>query len=284
MRNLMITAIALLLLTNVVVLAGIAYNRSGEPLASVLLTERELSLPVYYAHNFDEDSSTSLHLEWSLLDSDDDPEFLYTRYVTPGWLNHAKLIELGIDLEKLKKDDNSYTYTYNDAAHTADVILVLEYNGETYQTALTQTEHKVVQLQKKISNKQDKGDYSDDLDRYKNQLDQLKTTHSRLYVIDAGLNQNILAQKYADKNKYLLARGEIGVDWQDKKIVGHIRHLYISDIHVPLPYSRRITDLTQDKKNNSNSIPVSPRYAVQLNIGQRMEPWIEAVKILKEGK
>ena len=40
----LIAAIALIVLTNVVVLAGVAYNRSGEPDATVTLTERELNL------------------------------------------------------------------------------------------------------------------------------------------------------------------------------------------------------------------------------------------------
>ena len=44
MRKLIIASVVLLLLTNVVVLAGVAYNRSGAPLISIELTERELPI------------------------------------------------------------------------------------------------------------------------------------------------------------------------------------------------------------------------------------------------
>ena len=63
MHKLILACVSLLLLSNVVVLAGVAYNRSGEPLASIELTERELPLRVTY-NSTDDDSGTALSLKW----------------------------------------------------------------------------------------------------------------------------------------------------------------------------------------------------------------------------
>jgi hypothetical protein len=55
MRKLLIAAVVLLLLANVVVLTGVAYNRSGEPLFSIELTEREL--PLMQSIGYEEENS-----------------------------------------------------------------------------------------------------------------------------------------------------------------------------------------------------------------------------------
>ena len=46
-----IAGLAIIIVTNIVALAGVAYNRSGEPDAVVELTERELGLPYRYGMN-----------------------------------------------------------------------------------------------------------------------------------------------------------------------------------------------------------------------------------------
>ena len=65
MRKLLLSAVVLLLLTNVVVLAGVAYNRAGEPVVSLELTERELTLVRSYRRT-DENSGTALSLQWQV--------------------------------------------------------------------------------------------------------------------------------------------------------------------------------------------------------------------------
>ena len=49
--KILIAGLAIIIATNVVALAGVAYNRSGNPEAQIELTERELAMPHRYRMN-----------------------------------------------------------------------------------------------------------------------------------------------------------------------------------------------------------------------------------------
>ena len=55
-------SIGLVAATNLIVLAGVAYNRSGAPDAEVTLTEREVALPWRTSEIGEEDTGVSLRL------------------------------------------------------------------------------------------------------------------------------------------------------------------------------------------------------------------------------
>ena len=128
-----ITAFILLLITNVIVLAGVAYNRSGTPITSIDLTEREL--PIQYLYRFsDENSGVALDFKWYVLDPDQDPKFFFRANITPAWLDDAKLDELGFNIDALEKE--KYKTASRIFDQRREVTLVLEYDGMTYQKAL----------------------------------------------------------------------------------------------------------------------------------------------------
>jgi hypothetical protein len=274
MRNIMIAAVLLLVLTNAVVLTGVAYNRAGEPVARLELTERELSLGKTYS-NLDENSGTALTINWRNLDSDEDLDNAYSRYNAPAWLNEMKLSELGFDIEGLKNARSDIQYDFDTAA--VDVILVLEYQGDSYKQAIEIAERRLTSL----STKKDlltKEELDEKIKWHTEKLYELKVSETRLYVIDAGLDQQALVKKYEGRNNTLFAHGEISVSLADKHLTGHIRELYIPEVHVPLPYSEQLSVLTKDRayfEYGETIIP--PRYQVSLNIGKRLEPWIDSV-------
>ena len=274
MRKSLLTSVALLLLTNVVVLAGVAYNRSGEPLVSIELTERELPIRQTY-RSTDENSGTALKLEWQILDPDD-PYYPSSRYGTPEWLDEGKLTDLGFDIETFKNDTAKYQYR---TGHLdTDVILVMEYEGDSYDRVLDQVENKVEELQKKVIDSPDDKEISDKLERFENQLSRLKLTSTRLYVIDAGLDERPLMKKYEDKTNLLFVRGEIGLRWSDEEIKGRIKQAHVNLVHVPLPFSEQLPVLTAGQSFSIyGKDPTPPRYKVRLNIGNRLEPWIDSV-------
>lgn len=279
MRNIMIAAVLLLVLTNVVVLTGVAYNRAGEPVASLDLTERELSVRKTYS-DIDENSGTALSINWRNPDSDEDPDNAYRQYNAPAWLNEKKLSELGFDIEGLKnpRSDNQYNY---DAA-TADVILVLEYQGDSYKQAIDIAERRLARLSAK-KNQLTKEELDEKIKWHQEKLDELKVSETRLYVIDAGLDQQALVRKYKGRNNTLFAHGEISVNLADKLLTGHIRELYIPEVHVPLPYSEQLSVLTKDRAYSEYGEKViPPRYQVRLNIGKRLEPWIDSVSAMNK--
>ena len=241
MRKLVIASVVLLLLTNIVVLTGVAYNRSGTPLISIELTERELPIMDSASSN-EENSGTTLSLKWQLRNLDEDSEYFFTRYGTPIWLDDEKLTELGFDMERLKSDTDKYKYRTSDLSREA--ILVLEYDGELHHAALTQAKERVEQLRQQVADYPDDSDLLKNLSRREKQLSQLKVSETRLYVVDASLDEHGLTQRYAGKKNYLLSRGEIGLGWDDDVVSGHIRQLYLNQVHVPLPLSEQLASFT----------------------------------------
>jgi hypothetical protein len=283
MRKLILACMLLLILTNIAVLAGVAYNRSGEPVQILELTERELPIS-QSASSKEENSGTTLSLQWQILDPEIDvvAEFLSNMYGTPAWLNDEKLTALGFDMKKFKSESEKYRYRTSHLA--SEVVLVLEYQGESYDKALALAKEKEDQLRQSVAQKPDDKVRVAALNKYQGQLTRFKISQTRLYAVDAGLDEQVLTEKYAGKKNYLLARGEIGLDWHDGKVSGRIRQIYIRQVHVPLPLSEQLTAWTKGETyvtHTNNFIP--PRYSVRLNIGKRLEPWIESVAQMESG-
>ena len=106
-RNLFIVSFALVILTNIVVLTGVVYNRSGEPESKIILTERELPKS-YQNHRYN--SALSLKLAWRTL-GPENSNYNYIFYGSPSWFNSEKLEGLGYGLTNLmnnKSDSESY--------------------------------------------------------------------------------------------------------------------------------------------------------------------------------
>lgn len=267
MPKLLIASVGLLLLTNIAGLAGVAYNRSGEPLISIELTEREL--PVMQSYNSrEENSGTMMSLRWQIFDPDEDLKYITTTYGTPAWLDNDKLSELGFDIAELNSDVDKYQY--KTGHFTREAILVHEYQGEAYQKALKLAEGNLESA------------YADELEDYEDQLAQLKISRTRLYVVDAGQDRDFLIEKYADKGNYLLVRGEIGLRWSNDIVSGHIRQLYLKQVHVPLPLSEQFISIDEGETYSPYNNLTPPRYKVRLNIGKRLEPWVESIELIKE--
>ncbi len=90
MNKLTVLIASFLVLVNVIVLAGISYNRSGEVITKLQLTERELSLP-YRSHRQKENSGLALRLNWNFIPDELDrnrySKYGLQRYNSPTWLS-----------------------------------------------------------------------------------------------------------------------------------------------------------------------------------------------------
>lgn len=275
MRKFLFAAVLLLVLTNAVVLSGVAYNRAGEPVSGIELTERELTfMPSYRMAS--ENSGTALTLRWRLPGPEQGPAYLYGSSGPAAWLDDAKLSELGFDVEALKRDTERNRHRWRLLSRQA--VLVLEYDGEAYRQALSVARQKLEQAREKLAKIPGDKELANKVKQREKWLRQRKVSQTRLYVVDAGFDQEALARKYADRNSYLFVRGEIGVRWNGEEFVGQIRQVYVQQVHVPLPWSRQITALTKGKRYAAYSTePIAPRYRVRLDIGKRLEPWIVSV-------
>lgn len=278
MRNLLLAAVLLVLVTNAVVLSGVAYNRAGEPVISIDLTERELTVVQSY-RSTDENSGTALSLQWQVPGGDEPTVYPYARGGSPEWLDAAKLSELGFTPAQLKSDREQYLHRWRSLSR--EVVLVLEYNGEAYRQALLSAEERVDQLRESLAKSPGDDKLAKKLKQYEKSLARLKVSQTRLYAVDAGLDAQAMAEKYADGNRYLLVRGDVGLGWSDDAVTGRIEQVYVQEVHVPLPYSQQLASLTKGKRFYTyNAEPIPPRYQVQLDIGNRLEPWVASVSPL----
>lgn len=264
----MVLCALLVLGSNASILVGVFYNRSGQPVASITLTERELRQVEYYDHR--ENSGSALKLNWKVIDDDGEPSYWHNSYSTPEWLDKAKLVQLGFNppdsVPGVEKSHRIYEYQ--------EVVFALEYEGDAYQRAIEFIEERLLDAEQKASNHPEVEKLIREEEDLQRRLAQSKNTQSRLFVVDAGTDAQILRQLYPGDH-YLFVRGGIGLRWHGDEIKGYIRHMHVNNVHVGLPFSEKLNALTEGETfPRPSEDDASPRYRVRLDMGRRLEPWV----------
>ena len=270
----MMLGINLIIITNAIVLAGVYYNRSGEPESSIRLTERELSLPYRYQYSGNaENSGIQLRITHRSRDNG-----YFSRDYEPSesfdWFNEEKLAELGFDVSQaFISDENKRHYQ---RLREKEVILVLEVNGKAYQSVLAAAQKHYDKLSAEQSTVQK-------LKRAEENLTREKTSASRLFVIDAGLDRDALRAKYADRTKYLLLKGLVKARIKNNRagvrtLTGYIRSLSNKTVHVPLQHHEMLEAAVGEGARRQQNEP--PRFEATINVGQRLDPWLVGVNRL----
>ena len=289
-RHYILGAGVLLLLSNIFVLSGVAYNRSGEPVSKITLTERELSSPYSYSYR-KEDSGVAFYLQWRVLSEKNNNTYYsyYSGAYTPvQWLDEKKLTQLGFDTSFDPKQKGSYRF-YNNLPER-QVYLVLEYDGESYQRALKMAQENLFEketllesMPKDIS-EQEKNRIKGNAKSARNILEQEQNSRSRLFVIDADVDDESLRKKYADQTRYLVVKGKVGVTLQSKNktsvVRGRITEILNNRIHIPLPYRDQLVEFSKTKKYHQHQ-GKKPRFQGTFAWGKRYEPWIVGVAMLE---
>jgi Domain of unknown function (DUF4824) len=274
-KKVLAAGIALFILTNIIVISGAMYNRSGEPDAVIEFSERELTINDWQKK---ENSGLSLQLNWNQY------TFGYGNYYHQ--FSDEKLLSLGYDLIDSKDRDEVWEYIRKQLPRS--VWVVLEFNGENYQDKLREAEKQFEEDESlyllETSNEQLKRK----MERSQNELKWEKNSSSRLFAIDVGNSPELLRQQYPDKSRYIITSGIFRLSYNDDydariKITGYISEINVTDIHVPLE-QRSIFDSLPVKEymTQGNIYPLSykPRYQVEIGYGKRYEPWIMSTKLL----
>ena len=259
-------AVALAIITvNAVVLGKIAYNK-GTELSSLTLTERELALPY---NRSKENSGMNLRIVYRVQSEDIEIHPGITFNETPLWLDTNKMLELGFteeDLEPGKEDEYKMPVT-------KERVIALEYNGSSYQKELerVKTWHAEKSAEGEIAQK--------DLDKRLN-IEQQQA--SRLIVIDAATDVNELLEKYSGSKNMLYAKAIISTynyaysrNYDENQGQGYIRNLSIREVNLQRAFVSKLKDLPRPSYDKVNS----PRYKVNLTVGQGLEPFIEDVNL-----
>jgi len=100
---------------------------------------------------------------------------------------------------------------------------------------------------------------------------------SRLVAMDAGIDAEELRRSYGDRARYIIAPGVVRLflgrdDEGEEKLRTHM-YLRTSSIHVPKAHAGYLAGLEEDDQ--------TPRYAVTLRYGRRLEPWVVKVEPLE---
>lgn len=268
----------LLVITNIAVLSGVAYNRSGDPDARITLSERELKLPYRF---YRENSGLALRLVWRVLGSNED-EINYSNWSSPAWLDAGKLQELGFDTNLLSSTEKGFNSRKESISK--EVFIVLEKSGDSYRESLARAQRALEKQEMALElNKNDKNLQSKVEDAQK-RLQRERIEESRLFAIDAGVDKVNLRARYGDQTKFIITKGIIrpGYNYGDKTsaITGYISRLSVASIHVSLKYLKSF-DAVLAQKHASKDTTNAPRYEVDIAYGRHLEPWILSVRNLR---
>ncbi|MGB5306664.1 MAG: DUF4824 family protein [Gammaproteobacteria bacterium] len=271
-----IGALLLLVAVNVAVLGGVAWNRAGQPEASLLLTERELPLS-YSLFSVEENSGLALQLT------------LYQDGSSPDWLDEQKLRTLGFHPQRHDTSDAA-AGARDKQALPRRAWVVLEFDGPAWQAVLAESERQLAGLGAKIAS----GESTVQQQEYRQQsLEQLRQGASRLIAVDAGTDAVALRDRYSNTTRYLITGAEIHM-WIERvqapqensdhqRVTGSLR-LLAEQIHVSLHQRAALQSAlggdVQARGPRAADNSRLPRYAVVLNVGARFEPWIAAIRSL----
>jgi hypothetical protein len=265
-------ALALLVVVNTAVLGGVAWNRSGQPEATLQLTERELPLRYRYVRS-EENSGFALNLR------------LFEDSRSPEWLDEQKLRELGFRPERYYAADES-GYERDKRALPRRVYLVLEFDGPAWQAAFEEREQQLAELNTKIEIGEATVKQRESRQR---SLERMRHSGSRLVAVDAGEDPVVLRDRYPNTTRYLITTAEFRMRIDRSKspemggpvVRGHVGRILGSRMHVPLQHHEALQavlggETRRHGRRGAGSVE-SARYAVTLNYGKRYEPWVAGI-------
>lgn len=250
-------AVVLVVAVNAFVLAGVAWNRSGEPTAVLELTERELALP-YSRWSGRESTGVSL----SISRADQDYE----------WLDRDKLAALGFDVDRYERRQRPDWRAVERRA-----FVVIEYDGPAFQVLLAEQEARIAQARAESGEaarrKQEAAEQA---------YERLQTAGSRLVVVDAGTEAEALRQRYPDRENYVVMRALVRMravtrpEGDAKPLLsGRVGPFLPGRVHVPRRFHAALHRATDGSRSGYDA---PPRYRVILKFGRRAEPWVAGIE------
>lgn len=276
----LLIGVTLIAVTNAVVLAGVAYNRSGEPTSALQFTERELPLR-YWSWPSNDNSSIDLELRWRVAVEPNDVDYNDGRYGGLYWLSPAQLQQLGFEVSGEVESDEVARRLMRQPSRRA--WLALEFDGPAHQAAVARTAKAVERAEAQARANPDDSEFQTRLKAALGAADAEQRFNSRLFVVDAARDKAALAERYADRQRYAIVRGRlsIGVMGQPgrKHLVAHVADIDVATIRVPHTYRALVEPLVRSREYGYSSR--EPRFATTVNFGRRAEPWIVDLTLLQ---
>lgn len=263
--RLSVFAIALIVIVNAWLLAGVAWNRSGEPERVLSLTERELALP--YDH-WAQRENTGVALSIRTARRDD------------AWLDRDKLLQLGFDVA----GQASSGAADHRRPLARRVYVVLEFDGPAFEDLLAAQREELEAVRANL----DSGEANRrQVENARAALERLQQGASRLVAIDASRDAEALHERYPDPNRYAVMPARVRTyrvrrpgSAQSFELQGRIEALLPRRVHVPRRFHATLRHAT-DKSRALDGSP--PRYRVRLAFGRSDVPWVIGVEPMPGG-
>ncbi|HUP43794.1 MAG TPA: DUF4824 family protein [Thermoanaerobaculia bacterium] len=288
-------AALLVLLTNAVLLARVAWNRSGEPAARLDLTERELALPG--AWRDEENTGLALTLRFHGPEPWQEPG-----EAMASWLDREKLGELGFDVGV--DPETPAAERHYRSPLPREVWLVLEVEGAAWRQWITRREEEVAEVRQRVA-RGEKG--TDDLEAAERSLAADRVEATRLFAIDAGRDRDALRARYADLARHAVVPATVRLHWIDIEeepeerpahLTGSVEQVLVDRIHVPLRHRPAVESALAERERRSQersqpqtrlpgavtrapqaaAEPTLPLYRAELAVGRLGEPWLTEVE------
>lgn len=276
----LLAGVVLIVVTNAVVLAGVAYNRSGEPESVLRLTERELRI-YNWSWPANSNSSIDVHLSWRVAQVESDNDGVYGDwYYGLSWLTPAQLRELGFDVTGDIESEEGAERVRKQPSRR--VWVVLEYDGPAYQVSLERARQKLERATTLASANAGDRELQGQLNAARAAMDSEERSETRLFVVDVGRAQDALRAQYPDRHRYAIVHGRLDVAIQgspgQKRVIAQVSDLDVDAIRVPHMYRALVEPFTQ---SNGYAADGEPRYMATVNFGRRFEPWIVDLALLR---
>lgn len=272
---------ALILLANAVALTGVYFNRRGEPEARLALSQRELGIPWDWRVPRD-NSGLTLALNWRVNDGNA-VDSSYGGYGyhggTPEWLDEPRMKALGFDTAPVAESSEGRRRFERQLPREA--LLVLELAGPSWQQALERARANAARHEAARLANVDSKEFAEKARRAQEQLKNEETLNSRLFAIDVGPDHDALRAKYPDRGRYLILKATLRprLETGDRKtrVTGYVSELAVQRINVP----HALSPILEPQLRQPSRTPTTPgaNFEATLAVGQRLEPWIEAISV-----
>ncbi len=268
MKRYLTLGLLILILTNIMLFAGVWINRTGLATSELVLTERELSLP-YLNVSQQEDSGLALQIKWRVpLQANDLSDRNNGRRTID--ITKAEIEGLGFEAEQLVQKSNTLKN---------ELYWALEYDGELYQKQLSIIEDHYQIFLATFTKDSDKEQH-----RLKEQLeeklDEEKRQSSRLFLLETAQNSEELIEKYINQKNILIVKGQARPTY-DQKTNAFRLHLHtLSNPDIMLTREQML--LLKELKPVDTNVVNKPRYTVDVKWGSRFEPWVTSLKNLAD--
>jgi hypothetical protein len=275
-RPALIAGATLVVLTNALALGGVAWNRSGQMDSELKLGMQELRVA---RGGFNRESNgVMLNLVWRtpVRDEKDLAMWNSSGGGIPPWLDEAKMAELGFVVPDIK----TYADLQRRRGTSRAVFLVLELDGPTRTAHLEQVRAKAAdQIEKASTQPPEQAKRS--IEQAQKWLDREENEFSRLFVVDAGLDREMLRLRYPDHAQHAIVQGRIvsayGRNNNTNARLGYVQSIMTDTINVPYEYRSRLTAANNNRSPRDNASDELKGAAVTVAFGRRLEPWIVSI-------